>query len=186
MDGCLHWYATGTDIDDRKRAEQSAQNENQALRDEIDHSSMFEEIVGSSAPLRHVLAQVARVAGADATVLILVDGYGQGAHRAGDSQELQAFEPGIHPRELRRHSSHAHSHPSCSATRKDPSPARCSAGSGVSKQLRAEPSSSTSRRAAVRSPVSLLGCCRKESSSGSESNRPLPWTSASWPQAIAT
>jgi len=67
----LHWYATGTDIDDRKRAEQSAQNENQALRDEIDHSSMFEEIVGSSAPLRHVLAQVARVAGADATVLIL-------------------------------------------------------------------------------------------------------------------
>jgi formate hydrogenlyase transcriptional activator len=32
---------------------------------------MFEEIVGSSAPLRHVLAQVARVAGADATVLIL-------------------------------------------------------------------------------------------------------------------
>ena len=67
----LHWYATGTDIDDRKRAEQSVQNENQALRDEIDHSSMFEEIVGSSAPLRHVLAQVARVAGADATVLIL-------------------------------------------------------------------------------------------------------------------
>src|SRR5438309_10817224 len=67
----LHWYATGSDIDDRKRAEQSAQNENQALRDEIDHSSMFEEIVGSSAPLRHVLAQVARVAGADATVLIL-------------------------------------------------------------------------------------------------------------------
>jgi len=67
----LHWYATGTDIDDRKRAEQSVQNENQALRDEIDHSSMFEEIVGSSGPLRRVLAQVARVAGADATVLIL-------------------------------------------------------------------------------------------------------------------
>lgn len=67
----LHWYATGTDIDDRKRAEQSVQNENQALRDEIDHSSMFEEIVGSSASLRRVLAQVARVAGADATVLIL-------------------------------------------------------------------------------------------------------------------
>jgi formate hydrogenlyase transcriptional activator len=67
----LHWYATGTDIDDRKRAEQSVQNENQALRDEIDYSSMFEEIVGSSAPLRRVLAQVARVAGADATVFIL-------------------------------------------------------------------------------------------------------------------
>jgi len=67
----LHWYATGTDIDDRKRAEQSVRNENQALRDEIDYSSMFEEIVGYSAPLRRMLAQVARVAGADATVLIL-------------------------------------------------------------------------------------------------------------------
>jgi formate hydrogenlyase transcriptional activator len=67
----LHWYATGTDIDDRKRAEQSVRNENQALRDEIDRSSMFEEIVGSSAPLRQVLDQVVRVAGADTTVLIL-------------------------------------------------------------------------------------------------------------------
>jgi formate hydrogenlyase transcriptional activator len=67
----VHWYATGTDIDDRKRAEQSVRNENQALRDEIDHSSMFEEIVGSSAPLRRVLDQVAKVAGADTTVLIL-------------------------------------------------------------------------------------------------------------------
>jgi formate hydrogenlyase transcriptional activator len=67
----LRWYATGTDIDDRKRAEQRVRNENQALRDEIDRSSMFDEIVGSSAPLQRVLDQVARVAGADTTVLIL-------------------------------------------------------------------------------------------------------------------
>jgi formate hydrogenlyase transcriptional activator len=67
----LRWYATGTDIHDRKQTEERMRNENQALRDEIDHSSMFEEIVGSSAPLRRVLDQVARVAGADATVLIL-------------------------------------------------------------------------------------------------------------------
>ena len=67
----LRWYATGTDIHDRKQTEERMRNENQALRDEIDHSSMFEEIVGYSAPLRRVLAQVARVAGADATVLIL-------------------------------------------------------------------------------------------------------------------
>jgi formate hydrogenlyase transcriptional activator len=40
------------------------------LREEIDRSSMFEEIVGSSAPLRQVLAQVARVAPTDSTVLI--------------------------------------------------------------------------------------------------------------------
>ncbi|HYS10038.1 MAG TPA: sigma 54-interacting transcriptional regulator [Myxococcales bacterium] len=67
----LRWYATGTDIDDCKRAELSVRNENEALREEIDRSSMFEEIVGSSAPLRRVLDQVARVAGADTTVLIL-------------------------------------------------------------------------------------------------------------------
>jgi formate hydrogenlyase transcriptional activator len=40
------------------------------LREEIDHSSMFEEIVGSSAPLRKVLAQVAKVAPTDSTVLV--------------------------------------------------------------------------------------------------------------------
>ena len=67
----LRWYCTGTDIDERKRAEQRVRNENQALRDEIDRSSMFEEIVGSSAPLQRVLDQVARVAAADTTVLIL-------------------------------------------------------------------------------------------------------------------
>jgi formate hydrogenlyase transcriptional activator len=67
----LRWYATGTDIDDRKREEERVRNENVALRDELDRSSMFGEIVGSSAPLQRVLAQVARVAGSDATVLIL-------------------------------------------------------------------------------------------------------------------
>jgi formate hydrogenlyase transcriptional activator len=41
------------------------------LREEIDRSSMFEEIVGSSEPLRKVLSQVSRVAPTDSTVLIL-------------------------------------------------------------------------------------------------------------------
>src|SRR5262245_54598803 len=41
-----------------------------ALREEIDHSSRFEEIVGSSDSLRRVLAQVAKVAPTDSTVLI--------------------------------------------------------------------------------------------------------------------
>lgn len=67
----LRWYATGTDIDDRKRAEERMHNENLALREDIDHASMFEEIVGSSAPLRLVLAQVGKVAPTDSTVLIL-------------------------------------------------------------------------------------------------------------------
>src|SRR5947209_14531540 len=56
----LRWYATGTDIDDRKRAEQRVLNENLVLREDIDRASMFEEIVGSSASLRQVLAQVAK------------------------------------------------------------------------------------------------------------------------------
>jgi formate hydrogenlyase transcriptional activator len=67
----IRWYATGTDIDDRKRNEERTQNENLVLREEIDRSSMFEEIVGSSEPLRHVLSQVAKVAPTDSTVLIL-------------------------------------------------------------------------------------------------------------------
>jgi formate hydrogenlyase transcriptional activator len=67
----IRWYATGMDIDDRKRAEERMRNENLALREEIDRSSMFEEIVGSSPALQRVLAQVAKVAKTDSTVLIL-------------------------------------------------------------------------------------------------------------------
>ncbi|HWO35238.1 MAG TPA: sigma 54-interacting transcriptional regulator, partial [Candidatus Acidoferrum sp.] len=66
----IRWYATATDIDDRKRAEDRLRNETVALREEIVRSSMFEEIVGSSEPLRKVLAQVSRVAPTDSTVLI--------------------------------------------------------------------------------------------------------------------
>jgi len=66
----IRWYATDTDIDDRKQAEERTRQENLALREEIDHSSMFEEIVGSSPALRNVLAQVAKVAPTDSTVLI--------------------------------------------------------------------------------------------------------------------
>ena len=64
------WYSTGTDIEDRKRAEDRTKNENVALREEIDHASMFEEIVGSSDAISQVLQQVAKVAPTDSTVLI--------------------------------------------------------------------------------------------------------------------
>jgi formate hydrogenlyase transcriptional activator len=67
----IRWYATGTDIEDRKQSEERVRSENLALREEIDRSSMFEEIVGSSEALRRVLAEVARVAPTDSTVLIL-------------------------------------------------------------------------------------------------------------------
>lgn len=65
------WYATGTDIDDRVRAEERTRNENLALREQIDRDSMFEDIVGSSDALRKVLGQIAKLASSDSTVLIL-------------------------------------------------------------------------------------------------------------------
>jgi formate hydrogenlyase transcriptional activator len=65
------WYSATFDIDELKQAQQRLQNENIALREEIDHASMFEEIVGSSAALRGVLSQVAKVAPTESTVLIL-------------------------------------------------------------------------------------------------------------------
>lgn len=67
----VRWYATGTDIEDRKHGEEQMRNENVALREEIERSSMFEEIVGSSESMREVLRQVSKVAPTDSTVLIL-------------------------------------------------------------------------------------------------------------------
>jgi formate hydrogenlyase transcriptional activator len=67
----IRWYATGTDIEDRKQAEEKMRNENLALREVIADSSMFDEIVGSSESFRRVLSQVAKVAPTDSTVLIL-------------------------------------------------------------------------------------------------------------------
>jgi PAS domain S-box-containing protein len=66
----MRWYAAATDIEDRKQAEQRLQNENVALREEIDRASMFEEIVGISPALHAVLSRVSKVAPTDSTVLI--------------------------------------------------------------------------------------------------------------------
>jgi PAS domain S-box-containing protein len=66
----IRWYATGTDIDDRKQAEERTRQENVALREQIDQVSMFEEIVGSSPPLKTVLSSIVKVAPTDSTVLI--------------------------------------------------------------------------------------------------------------------
>ena len=64
------WFIAGTDIENRKQAEQRLQNENVALREEIERASMFEEIVGTSPALRVVLSRVSKVAPTDSTVLI--------------------------------------------------------------------------------------------------------------------
>src|ERR1700720_180150 len=88
----IRWYATGTDIDDRKRDEDRTRNENLALREQIDRDSMFEDIVGSSEALRKVLRQVDKVAHSDSTVLILGE--------TGTGKELIAR--AIHKRSNRR------------------------------------------------------------------------------------
>jgi formate hydrogenlyase transcriptional activator len=88
----IRWYATGTDIDDRKRAEDRLRNETVALREQIDRDSMFEDIVGSSEALRKVLRQVDKVAHSDSTILILGE--------TGTGKELIAR--AIHKRSNRR------------------------------------------------------------------------------------
>jgi PAS domain S-box-containing protein len=64
------WFVTATDIEDRKQTEERLQNENIALREEIDKASMFEEIVGTSPALKAVLSRISKVAPSDSTVLI--------------------------------------------------------------------------------------------------------------------
>jgi formate hydrogenlyase transcriptional activator len=73
----VRWFGSSIDIEDLKRAEhelhalkEQLYKENVALRDEIHQASMFEEIVGTSAPLRQVMALVGKVATTDSTVLI--------------------------------------------------------------------------------------------------------------------
>jgi len=82
--GDFEFVGAVTDITERKRAESELQQalneikklrdqlykENIALREEIDKTSMFEEIVGNSPALQAVLARVAKVAPTDSTVLI--------------------------------------------------------------------------------------------------------------------
>ncbi len=80
----VKWYGSSIDIEDRKRAELELQKafdqiknlkdhlykENLALKEEIDRSSMFEEIVGTSPALRAVLSRITKVAPTDSTVLL--------------------------------------------------------------------------------------------------------------------
>jgi len=67
----IRWYATATDIDDQKKTEERLRDENLVLREEIDRSSMFEEVVGASKPVYQLLKKVEKVAPSGSTVLIL-------------------------------------------------------------------------------------------------------------------
>jgi len=66
----MRWYVACTDIHDRKAAEERLQQENVALREEVDRASMFEEILGASPALTALLSRACKVAGCDSTVLI--------------------------------------------------------------------------------------------------------------------
>src|SRR6202167_717215 len=85
------WVVSAIDIDDRKRSEERLQQENIALREEIDKASMFEEIVGTSPALKTMLSRVSKVAATDSTVLITGE--------TGTGKELVAR--AIHRRSLR-------------------------------------------------------------------------------------
>jgi PAS domain S-box-containing protein len=64
------WYATGMDIDERKRIEERLRSETVALREDIKRALIFEEIVGSSPVLQAVISSITKVAPTDSTVLI--------------------------------------------------------------------------------------------------------------------
>jgi PAS domain S-box-containing protein len=57
-------------LEEIKRLKDRLQDENLALKEEIDQASMFEEIVGNSRPLQAVLSRVVKVAPTDSSVLI--------------------------------------------------------------------------------------------------------------------
>ncbi|QNI33135.1 sigma 54-interacting transcriptional regulator [Alloacidobacterium dinghuense] len=117
VSGELEFVGAVTDITERKRTEAELRNaldeigklqerlykENIALREEIDKTFMFEEIVGESPALRTALAQVSKVAPTDATVLITGE--------TGTGKEL--FARAIHKRSKR--SSRAFVNVNCAA-----------------------------------------------------------------------
>ena len=97
----VRWYVACTDIDDRKRAEERLQQENVALREEVDKASMFEEIVGALAradgrPVASVQGRQQRFDGADHRR----DRHRQGTRRAGDSSTVTACLTSVRGREL--------------------------------------------------------------------------------------
>jgi formate hydrogenlyase transcriptional activator len=65
------WHVSGTPIEDRTQGHGEVQKTRFTFHKELDNSSIFDAIIGSSVALRKVLAQASRVASTDSTVLIL-------------------------------------------------------------------------------------------------------------------
>jgi formate hydrogenlyase transcriptional activator len=75
--GGFEYVGTGMDVtasrlafEEIQKVKDQLHKENIAFKEEIDESSMFEEIVGTSKPLRRVLEHVKKVAATESTVLI--------------------------------------------------------------------------------------------------------------------
>jgi PAS domain S-box-containing protein len=66
----VRWCGTRIDVYEKKQSQENVHRESLALREEIDRTSMFEEIVGTSPALKVALARIAKVAPTDSTVLI--------------------------------------------------------------------------------------------------------------------
>src|SRR3989442_1345608 len=79
------------------------------MRDDLARASMFEDIVGSSAALRQVLAHVEKVARTDATVLIVGEtGTGKELMARAIHQRSHRADAGLYPGELRGDPAGAH------------------------------------------------------------------------------
>jgi formate hydrogenlyase transcriptional activator len=80
----VKWFGSSVDVEEQHQARLALEKafdeiktlkdrlykENLALKEEIDQASMFEEIIGASTKLRHVLVLIAKVAPTDSRVLI--------------------------------------------------------------------------------------------------------------------
>src|SRR5271170_7823061 len=65
------WVEREKALDEIKILKDQLYGENLVIKEKAHRAPIFEEIVGSSEPLRRVLTQVAKVAATDSTVLIL-------------------------------------------------------------------------------------------------------------------
>ena len=131
--------------------------ENRSLRAQL-AAEKRRTLIGQSLPWRRTMEIVMQAAPSQATVLLLGRvGHRQGAAGARDPRQLAARGRAVRAGQLRRAARDASSRPSCSATRRAPSPARSSATTGAScRPTAARCSSTRSARSRPHVQVKLL------------------------------
>lgn len=130
-----------------QRLKDQLYRENLALRDEVDRVSMFEEIVGSSKPLKAVLSRIAKVAPTDSTLFVTGE--------TGTGKELIAR--AVHMRQRRAHDP-AESSPSFDRRRTPGTAPATRTGASRSRTTGGEPG----RPGPIRSMPSRLAPARPE------------------------